>query len=56
MCHLGGTVVHRSAFTVSYFGANIYPENITVGLEQPKIKDWTTGKFVLEIKEDAGTC
>ncbi|HLK58914.1 MAG TPA: hypothetical protein VKU00_20235, partial [Chthonomonadaceae bacterium] len=41
----------RSNFTVSYFGANIYPENITVGLEQPEIKEWVTGKFVLQVKE-----
>jgi phenylacetate-CoA ligase len=43
----------RSLFTVSFFGANIYPENVTVGLEQPGISDWVTGKFVLETYEDA---
>ncbi|KAF3885915.1 MULTISPECIES: phenylacetate--CoA ligase family protein [Nostocales] len=43
----------RSNFTVSYFGANIYPENVTVGLEQPVIREWVTGKFVLQVKEDA---
>ncbi|MBD2138936.1 phenylacetate--CoA ligase family protein [Anabaena sp. FACHB-1237] len=42
----------RSNFTVSYFGANIYPENISVGLEQPIIREWVTGKFVLQVKED----
>jgi phenylacetate-CoA ligase len=42
----------RSNFTVSYFGANIYPENVTVGLEQLVIKEWVTGKFVLQVKED----
>jgi phenylacetate-CoA ligase len=26
---------------------------VTVGLEQPTIKEWVTGKFVLESKEDA---
>jgi phenylacetate-CoA ligase len=46
-------VFGRSLFTVSYFGANIYPENVTVGLEQPGISDWVTGKFVLETYEDA---
>lgn len=46
-------VFGRSDFTVSYFGANIYPENVTVGLEQPAIKEWVTGKFVLESREDA---
>lgn len=38
----------RADFTVSYYGANIYPENITVGLEQPAIMASITGKFVLE--------
>ncbi|CAN1210258.1 phenylacetate--CoA ligase family protein [Tumidithrix helvetica PCC 7403] len=45
-------VFGRSHFTVSYFGANIYPENVTVGLEQPAIEDWVTGKFVLQVKQD----
>ncbi|BAZ86829.1 phenylacetate--CoA ligase family protein [Dolichospermum compactum] len=46
-------VFGRSNFTVSYFGANIYPENVTVGLEQPIIREWVTGKFVLQVQEDA---
>ncbi|HEY6421721.1 MAG TPA: phenylacetate--CoA ligase family protein [Pseudonocardiaceae bacterium] len=46
-------VFGRSQFTVSYFGANIYPENVAVGLEQPPAADWVTGKFVMESKEDA---
>ncbi|MBN4001303.1 phenylacetate--CoA ligase family protein [Nostoc sp. LPT] len=46
-------VFGRSNFTVSYFGANIYPENVTVGLEQPVIQEWVTGKFVLQVKEDS---
>ncbi len=59
--HEGGRGIHplpfvyvfgRSNFTVSYFGANIYPENVTVGLEQSVIKEWVTGKFVLQVKED----
>ena len=37
----------RADFTVSYFGANVYPENISVGLEQPDIRNWVSGKFVL---------
>ena len=45
-------VFGRSLFTVSFFGANIYPENVTVGLEQPGISDSVTGKFVLEAYED----
>src|SRR6185369_3962460 len=27
-------VFGRADFTISYFGANVYPENVTVGLEQ----------------------
>lgn len=42
-------VFGRADFTVSYFGANVYPENISVGLEQAEIRDWVTGKFVLEV-------
>ena len=44
-------VFGRSDFTVSYFGANIFPENVTVGLERPFIREWVTGKFVLEALE-----
>jgi phenylacetate-CoA ligase len=46
-------VFGRSYFTVSYFGANVYPENVTVGLEQPAVSGWVTGKFVLEVADDA---
>ena len=46
-------VFGRSLFTVSFFGANVYPENVTVGLEQPAVSDWVTGKFVLETVADA---
>jgi phenylacetate-CoA ligase len=46
-------VFGRSHFTVSFFGANVYPENVTVGLEQPEISAWTTGKFVVEVTEDS---
>jgi len=45
-------VFGRADFTVSYYGANIYPENVTVGLEQAEITDWVTGKFVLETQEN----
>lgn len=44
-------VFGRADFTVSYYGANIYPENVTVGLEQPEIMALVTGKFVLETQE-----
>ena len=45
-------VFGRSLFTVSYFGANVYPENVTVGLERPEVSGWVTGKFVLEVVND----
>jgi len=44
-------VFGRADFTVSYYGANIYPENVTVGLEQLEIMQWLTGKFVMETAE-----
>ncbi|MGY6277181.1 phenylacetate--CoA ligase family protein [Methylomonas sp. MgM2] len=45
-------VFGRADFTVSYYGANIYPENVAVGLEQPEIINWVSGKFVLETQEN----
>jgi len=44
-------VFGRSDFTVSYYGANIYPENVTVGLERTAVREWVTGKFVMEVRE-----
>jgi phenylacetate-coenzyme A ligase PaaK-like adenylate-forming protein len=45
-------VFGRADFTISYFGANVYPENVTVGLEQSPIASWVTGKFVMQVRED----
>ena len=45
-------VFGRSHFVVSYFGANVYPENVTVGLEQSEVREWVTGKFVMQVRED----
>ncbi len=45
-------VFGRADFTVSYFGANVYPENVTVGLEQSPVDQWVTGKFVMQARED----
>lgn len=42
-------VFGRADFTVSYFGANVFPENIAVGLEQDEFENALTGKFVLEV-------
>ena len=44
-------VFGRADFTVSYYSTNIYPENVTVGLEHPDIMARVTGKFVLETQE-----
>ncbi|GIH25952.1 phenylacetate--CoA ligase [Acrocarpospora phusangensis] len=46
-------VFGRSLFVVSYYGANVYPENVTVGLEQPEVSASVTGKFVLSAPEGA---
>lgn len=46
-------VFGRSQFVVSYFGANLYPENISVGLEQAPICGWVTGKFVMAVEYDS---
>ena len=46
-------VFGRSHFAVSFYGANVYPENVSVGLEQPEFARTLTGKFVLEVSEDA---
>jgi phenylacetate-coenzyme A ligase PaaK-like adenylate-forming protein len=45
-------VFGRADFTISYFGANVFPENVTVGLEQAPISSWCTGKFVMQVRED----
>ena len=46
-------VFGRSHFAVSYYGANIFPDMVSLALEQPETREWVTGKFVLEVKEDA---
>jgi phenylacetate-CoA ligase len=46
-------VFGRADFTVSFYGANVYPENVSVGLEQPGIAEWASGKFVLQVREGA---
>jgi phenylacetate-CoA ligase len=47
-------VFGRADFTVSYFGANIFPETVSLGLEQAAIRSHVTGKFVMEVKEGLG--
>jgi phenylacetate-CoA ligase len=38
---------------VSYFGANVFPEMVSVGLEQPELVAHVTGKFVMQVVSDA---
>ncbi|MCI0654723.1 MAG: phenylacetate--CoA ligase family protein, partial [Methylococcaceae bacterium] len=45
-------VFGRADFTVSFYGANIYPENVVVGLEQAGLEAWVSGKFVMQAKTD----
>ncbi|MEI9938248.1 MAG: phenylacetate--CoA ligase family protein [Pseudomonadota bacterium] len=45
-------VFGRSHFAVSYYGANIFPDTVSIGLEQPGTREFVTGKFVLEVRED----
>jgi phenylacetate-CoA ligase len=44
-------VFGRTDFTVSFFGANVFPETISLGLEQPEVSARVTGKFVMQVKE-----
>jgi len=44
-------VYGRSHFAFSFYGANVFPEMISVGLEQPEVRAWVTGKFVMESRE-----
>ena len=46
-------VFGRSHFAISYFGANIFPEMVSVGLEQPELAPHVTGKFVMQVVPDA---
>jgi phenylacetate-CoA ligase len=42
-------VFGRSHFAVSFYGANVFPEMVAVGLEQPGVHERVTGKFVMEV-------
>src|SRR4029077_6189493 len=46
-------VFGRSHFAISYFGANVFPEMVSVGLEQPHLVAHVTGKFVMHVVADA---
>lgn len=40
----------KSDLTISLYGLKIYPENIKAGLEDPRIRDRVSGKFVMTQK------
>jgi phenylacetate-CoA ligase len=42
-------VFGRSFWSVSFFGANVYVENVMIGMEQTDVADYVTGKFVLDV-------
>jgi phenylacetate-CoA ligase len=46
-------VFGRSHFAVSFYGANVFPDTVSIALEQPETRAGVTGKFVLEVREDA---
>jgi phenylacetate-CoA ligase len=44
-------VFGRSHFAVSIYGANVFPDTVIIGLEQPAVRELVTGKFVLEVRD-----
>jgi phenylacetate-CoA ligase len=42
-------VFGRTNFALSFYGANVYPENVSVALERPESARHVTGKFVMQI-------
>jgi phenylacetate-CoA ligase len=46
-------VFGRSNFALSFYGANVYPENVAVGIEQPALLTALSGKFVMQLELDA---
>ncbi|HEX2873980.1 MAG TPA: phenylacetate--CoA ligase family protein [Polyangiaceae bacterium] len=46
-------VFGRSSFALSFYGANVYPENVAVGIEQRALLAALSGKFVMQIAHDA---
>jgi phenylacetate-CoA ligase len=45
-------VFGRSNFALSFYGANVYPENVSLGLERPGMATHVTGKFVMQVLHD----
>jgi phenylacetate-CoA ligase len=42
-------VFGRGGFALSFYGANVYPENVSPALEQHDVAASVTGKFVMEV-------
>ncbi len=45
-------VFGRSNFALSFYGANVYPENVAIALERPEAARHVTGKFVMDVVRD----
>jgi phenylacetate-CoA ligase len=45
-------VFGRSLFAVSFFGANVFPENVGPALETDEVSSWVTGKFVVFVGDE----
>jgi phenylacetate-CoA ligase len=45
-------VFGRSHNAVSHYGANVFPEMVSVALEEPGLAEEVTGKFVMSVRED----
>jgi phenylacetate-CoA ligase len=43
----------RSHHAVSFYGANVFVEMVRLGLERPEVRGLVSGKFVMEVAEDA---
>lgn len=46
-------VFGRSSFALSFYGANVYPENVAAGIEQPELLGAISGKFVMQLQRDS---
>jgi phenylacetate-CoA ligase len=46
-------VFGRTHFALSFYGANVYPENVAIGLERPDVAAHVTGKFVMRVEPAA---
>jgi phenylacetate-CoA ligase len=45
-------VFGRSHFAVSFYGANVFPEVVSMALERAELRAQFTGKFVMQVRED----